>query len=527
MPAAVKDATAAPSATANLAGQLKDLSAKNDQRIADINRQLARDGQMDSPTVRAMMALQDALHKEYESSSAVDYHAGSRIMLPKNMTMYQAAAAIVKIMQEEEDNVATQQRFIGHPSDLLASFTRAMRETFGRFIAQPQMVQSFFGAFEIPGQTLTVRTSYTEVVNCPVGKVAIPGFPISMTIAPKANEKEPMKSNLYVDFEFQRKYQPLVDEIVRMTQKFLRERSIFQAQAIDSRFEFLDLSQPITVVYSDQEQAEVDAHIYYPILYRTALVNSGESVQSTILLEGTYGTGKTLTALTAARLAVQNGWTFLLARGDCDISQMLEFAKRYEPCVIFYEDIDTVVGGPRTREINEILNTVDGVLSKSSQVMFIITTNHPERINSAMKRAGRISHIIRLGHVDERSIVKLVKAIASSQLEGDLDGKVLLEAAKNYSQAFIVQAVRDAKRYAMARQGSPNVVPISQEDIVHALVGLRSQHEATYADTVVDIPSLDRAFGEVSARTASAAIAAATPGIVEEVTTSVAKRLKG
>jgi uncharacterized protein with PIN domain len=520
-------ATATQSPTEALAAQIKNLGAKDDARRADMNRAMSKDGQMDSVVVKAMAQLQDALHREYEASNAVDFHAGSRIMLPRGMTMFQAASAIVKIMAEEEDNVSTRQRFVGHPSDLLASFTRAMRETFGRFIAQPQMVQSFFGAFEIPGQTLTVQIAHDKTVNCPVGKVAVPGFPISMTISPKENEKDLMKSDLYVEFEFQRKYQPLVDEIVNTTQRFLRLNSIFQGQAIDSKFKFLDLDNPVTVVYSDQEKAEVDAHIFYPIMYRKALIGAGESVQSTILLEGTYGTGKTLTALTAARMAVQNGWTFLLAKGDCDISQMLEFAKRYEPSVIFYEDIDVVVGGPRTREINEILNTVDGVLSKTSQVMFIITTNHPERINAAMKRAGRISHIIRLGHVDTDSIVRLVRAVASGQLEGDLDGAVLLAAAPGYSQAFIAQAVRDAKRYAMARANSPIVVPITQEDIVHALRGLKSQHEATYADAVYDPPTIDQAFTALTSSAATAAVKAQVPTIVEDTSKQVMKLLKG
>jgi SpoVK/Ycf46/Vps4 family AAA+-type ATPase len=67
-----------------------------------------------------------------------------------------------------------------------------------------------------------------------------------------------------------------------------------------------------------------------------------------VLLEGPYGTGKTLTAFVTAKKCVENGWTFIMLDRVAALKEALTFARMYAPAVVFAEDIDRSVEGERT-----------------------------------------------------------------------------------------------------------------------------------------------------------------------------------
>ena len=82
------------------------------------------------------------------------------------------------------------------------------------------------------------------------------------------------------------------------------------------------------------------------------------------------------------------------------LKDALRAAAMYAPAVIFAEDIDKAMEGERSTQMNDILNTLDGIDTKNNPVITILTSNHLENINKAFLRAGRIDSLIQMGPLD-------------------------------------------------------------------------------------------------------------------------------
>jgi transitional endoplasmic reticulum ATPase len=174
------------------------------------------------------------------------------------------------------------------------------------------------------------------------------------------------------------------------------------------------------------------------------------------------------------------------------IAEALEFAKKYEPCMVFYEDVDQVMGDERDEKINLILNTVDGILSKTSRVMTILTSNHADRIQQAMTRPGRIDGFIEMGRVDDTSLGKLIEAYSGDDLAEAPNVGMLMPLAEGYTPSFIGEACNRAILYAMSRNDSSGTeIGLTNQDLKAALEGLRSQYELMVANRDGKGPSLE------------------------------------
>ena len=72
-------------------------------------------------------------------------------------------------------------------------------------------------------------------------------------------------------------------------------------------------------------------------------------------------------------------------------------------CILLMEDIDCAFGPKREAAeetgvtLSGLLNALDGVSSREGRVLFL-TTNHPERLDPALVRPGRVDRSFRLGH---------------------------------------------------------------------------------------------------------------------------------
>lgn len=108
---------------------------------------------------------------------------------------------------------------------------------------------------------------------------------------------------------------------------------------------------------------------------------------------------------------------------DADLEQM--FQEIPPQCIVLLEDIDAVWAedrgrpdrddgpagpgsGPGSRSprsnctLSGLLNVLDGVGSQEGRIV-IMTTNKPERLDSALVRPGRVDLKVRLGYISRRS----------------------------------------------------------------------------------------------------------------------------
>lgn len=436
--------------------------------------------------------LEVALERKMRSERSIK-REGDVIQIPEYMSLKDAVEAIQEFETSMEEPTEQVLSFRGHKYEVIAALDRGLRRSFGAFFGSATQIQTFFGAMQVSARSVTIPISATEKLTVPVGTVRIPGLPITIQIGLKEDKKEPLNSDLMVKVEYRQKYDPLVQKIRESIEYEIENESIFKGKAITSNFEFIDLSAFDTnkIVYSKKTQRELETHIFGPIKNVDKLESIGMQIRRSILLHGAFGTGKTLTALVAAKVCDENGWTFLNVLPGEDIKPAIQFAQKYQPAVVFFEDIDQATPqNGRTGDVNDILNVVDGFLSKRSKVMTILTTNHTDKIEKAMLRPGRIDAVIQMGDVDDQVMQKMIESYCPDMVGGKLEMEKLLESAKGYTPSFISEACHRSALYAINRAGGNGNRPeVSSEDIVNSLKGLRSQFELMMSGNGVEAPS--------------------------------------
>ena len=121
------------------------------------------------------------------------------------------------------------------------------------------------------------------------------------------------------------------------------------------------------------------------------------------LLYGPPGTGKTsfITAI-ASKLKRRVYKVNLVAPKLSDDSLSIAVNQAKQNSIIVMEDLDSLFGKFRDKKENfcvtysGLLNAIDGINNSEKGLIFIFTSNHPEQLDSALKRKGRIDLEIQL-----------------------------------------------------------------------------------------------------------------------------------
>ncbi len=287
----------------------------------------------------------------------------------------------------------------------------------------------------------------------------------------------------------------------------------------------------------------------------------GGKIPKGVLLVGSPGTGKTLTARAVAGEAnvpffTISGSDFVemfVGVGASRVRDLFEQAKKNAPCIIFIDEIDAVgrrrgagLGGghdEREQTLNQLLVEMDG-FEESSGVILIAATNRPDVLDPALLRPGRFDRqiVVPLPDVIGREAILKVHT-RTVPLADDVDFKVIARGTPGYSGADMANLVNEAALLASRRnkkrvdkddfEGArdkillgaerPSMVMTKEEKKVtayheagHALVGLKMPgndplHKVTIIPrgralgVTMNLPERDRysmAFSELKARLA-------------------------
>jgi chaperone BCS1 len=131
------------------------------------------------------------------------------------------------------------------------------------------------------------------------------------------------------------------------------------------------------------------------------------------LLEGPPGGGKTSAILALASDLKLPVYTISLQSMDVNDSNLAQML-RLQPdrSFLVFEDIDACFDGRKKAAdsvkvtFSGLLNAIDGVASSSGVIMFM-TTNHPEKLDPALTRAGRCDQKIHVGYADQDQMKRL------------------------------------------------------------------------------------------------------------------------
>ncbi len=208
------------------------------------------------------------------------------------------------------------------------------------------------------------------------------------------------------------------------------------------------------------------------------------------LLYGPPGTGKTLLAKAVAKEAEANFISMkssdLLSKwygeSEQQITRMFARARAVAPCVIFIDEIDSLVpargsgqGEPQVtgRVVNTILAEMDGMEDLQS-VVVIGATNRPTLVDPALLRPGRFDELVYVGTPDPEGREHILRIHTSKMpLADDVDLSVVASKTERFTGADLEDVVRRAGLNALHRMGN-DVEMVTAKDFEEALKDSRA-----------------------------------------------------
>jgi len=163
---------------------------------------------------------------------------------------------------------------------------------------------------------------------------------------------------------------------------------------------------------------ELQEAVEWPMKFPSLYTNLGHKMPHGILLHGPSGTGKTLLAKAVATESEAN---FVSVRGpellskwvgesERGIREIFRRARQASPCVIFFDEIDSIapirgIGGETAvteRVVSQLLTELDGMQSMHG-VIVLGATNRADMIDPALLRPGRFDKVIMVPMPDKKS----------------------------------------------------------------------------------------------------------------------------
>ena len=177
----------------------------------------------------------------------------------------------------------------------------------------------------------------------------------------------------------------------------------------------------------EEVKRELQEAVEWPMKYPGLYDKLGHKMPRGILLHGPSGTGKTLLAKAVATESEAN---FVSVRGpellskwvgesERGIREIFKRARQSAPCVIFFDEIDSIApirgaGGDvqvSERVVSQLLTELDG-MENMHGVIVLAATNRADMIDPALLRPGRFDKIIQIPLPDKESRKSILKISA-------------------------------------------------------------------------------------------------------------------
>lgn len=407
---------------------------------------------------------------------------GEKIVIPEGMAYKDVLTVVQQKMDYDEEVVALSIPIDGYfLFDALVAFHHAIADKYGWASMVP--TPGFFGP--TPPTMIGVEVGLGETLQVPWGSIALPH--VEGLIATGATRKDG-RLVFQISGKIKRKHEHAVDDLVSRTKQRLKTDSIYRGQAIRIRFKdddgdelampepkFLDLRavREDELIYSDEVMTQVKTNIWTPIERSEYCKSQGVPLKRGILLAGPFGVGKSLTSFVTAKKCVENGWTYIAVDRADELADVLRFAHLYGPSVVFCEDIDRVMRGERTITSDEMLNLVDGIESKSTDLMVIFTTNEVDQVQQALLRPGRLDAVINVTPPDAKAAEKLIRKYGRGLVPEDEDLTKVGRAVAGQNAAAIREIVERAKLYAISLMEDEGPLTITAAALLSTAHGMQ------------------------------------------------------
>jgi transitional endoplasmic reticulum ATPase len=232
----------------------------------------------------------------------------------------------------------------------------------------------------------------------------------------------------------------------------------------------------------DELKEEIRLKIVYPLQYPDLYKAYGRRTGGGILLYGPPGCGKTLMLRAVAGEVACNYLSVGLheifdpyfGSTERNLHQIFETARANAPCVLVFDDLDSLAQDRRhIREsqlrnlVNQFLHEMDGVRGENQRVLVIGATNQPWALDPAFRRPGRFDQAVFVPPPDNGAREQIIGLLAKDKPISNLDPQALVEATPGFSGAdlkFVFDRAAEMTLSAAIHSGHP--VPISMETLL-------------------------------------------------------------
>src|SRR5918996_1571377 len=187
----------------------------------------------------------------------------------------------------------------------------------------------------------------------------------------------------------------------------------------------------------EEVKRELQEAVEWPLRYPNLYKELSHTIPKGILLHGPSGTGKTMLAKAVATESEAN---FISVKGpellskwvgesERGIREIFRRARQAAPCVIFFDEIDSIAMargggmggemgggsiGTNDRVISQILTELDGI-SELHGVVVLAATNRPDMLDTALLRPGRFDRIVFVPNPDRRTRKRILEIYAADK----------------------------------------------------------------------------------------------------------------
>ncbi len=423
--------------------------------------------EVDPQMIQLLKRLLPQANEKYDPTVV---RTGDKVILPEGANLPDVIAALQRQHRNEEQVAHISVTLPVPPWDGAMALVAGVTETLG-----PVTVGCTCGNPDCGVSQIDVMTGLNESIQVPWGMISLPGM--EGAHATMDTQEEGGRLVFQVNIQCKRKYEERIRRLLDSVRQHALTHSLHKGKAFSIEFydedddlismpkpKFFELGTQDPIFNTDLTLA-IERNIFVPMRHTVQMAAMGESLKKGVLAAGVFGVGKTLLANQIARVATENGWTFIYVSKSEELANALHFARLFEPAVVFAEDVDRIAGTDRTEDVNELMNVLDGVDGKTARIITILTTNAPEKINPGMRRPGRIDVVLDIMPPNAETVGRMVKAFAGDALDPNADLTEVSKKLDGKIPACIREAVRRARLEALRRTGNADA-KITTEDLL-------------------------------------------------------------